>query len=218
MNHLKAILIICVLVIGAADIIIYNYDVDLFSLLNVGDVLDNSNDSEKFTSNLQNASKFEGIWDETMNVGVISKINRYVKSPNNLKKNLPEIKSSLSKARDANENTLKHLNDCKKYASSDVEKQYIDLLLQKANINKKILDSYTKMMPEYEKFANKNLSPEALSAKMAYAKQDLIDNNAIDTDIRAIDTKILDLFKIHPDFKEKLGNMNLNPSFMGQTY
>ncbi|MDR2966737.1 MAG: hypothetical protein LBU74_02170 [Methanobacteriaceae archaeon] len=212
MKYIKIILIICVIVIGAADIIIYNYGIDLFSQIDGEDVPDN----QKFVESLKNASKYEEIWQESMDKGVIIKIVSKLRSPSSLNKSMPEIKSSLAKSKDANENTLKYLNNSKKFATNDIEKQYIDLLIQKANINKKIYDSYAKMIIEYEKFANKKLSAAELSKKMTDAKQDLIENNAIDVDKTAINTKILILLKKNPDLQKKLEGMNINPAFLGQ--
>ena len=218
MKILKIILITCILIIGATDIILYHSNLDFFSQLGTSGTSLNNDNQDLFVANLKSASKYEETWNESMNVGVISKINRNLRSPSSLNKSLPEITASLSKSRDANENVLIHLNECKNYATSDVERQYIDLLLQKANINKKIYGSYAKMFTEYEKFAKKKLSPRDLSRKMTQAKQDLIENNAIDTDIKAIDNKILDLLKNNPDFQKKLESMDLNPAFLGLTY
>jgi len=219
MKNIKTILIICVIVIGAADIIAYNFDstFDLFSEQdNNGNSTNTIDNQELFAASLQNASKYEKIWHESMNIGVINKINRNLHSSSSLNKSLPGIKDSLNESRDANENILKYLNNAKKYATSDVDKQYVDLLIQKATIDKKIYDSYAKMIVNYEKFANRKLSPNGLNAKMRAATLDLIDNNATDQDIAGINSKLLKLLKNNPDFKKKLENMNLNPAFLGK--
>ncbi|MCL2114771.1 MAG: hypothetical protein FWH29_00945 [Methanobrevibacter sp.] len=216
MKNLKIILIICVILIGVTDIVLYHYSLDLFSQYD--EISQGTSDNQQFTENLKNASIYEEEWYNSMDKGVMFKLNSNLHSPSSLNKSLPEIKSLLAKSKDANENTLKHLNNCQEYATSDAEKQYIDLLIQKANINKKIYDSYAKMMSEYEKFATKKLSAAELSVKMTDAKQDLIDNNAIDTDQAALDTKISKLLKDNPDFQKKLESMNISPSFLGQSY
>ncbi|MCL2157648.1 MAG: hypothetical protein FWH54_06470 [Methanobrevibacter sp.] len=218
MKNLKIILIICVIAIGATDIILYNWDINLFPLDDNGNSAISMDNQELFAANLKNASNFEKICYENLNNGVISKINRNIQSPTKLKENLSEIKSSLATASDANENSLKYLNECKKYTTNDIEKQYIDLLIQKANIDKKVLDSYLNMMSEYEKFANKKLDSHELSVKMSNAKDDLIKNHAIDQDKTAIDLKIATLLKNNPDLKTKLEKMDLNPSFFGKNY
>lgn len=219
MRNIKTILIICVIIIGAADIIAYNNfysNLDLFSQHDTGNSQSIVENQKQFAASLQNASKYEGIWYESMNDGVVNKINRNLHSSSSLKKNLPEIKASLNKSGDANENTLKYLNNAKKYASNDVEKQYTNLLIQKANIDKKIYESNVKMIKEYEKFANRKLTPSKLRAKMKEAKQDLYNNNATNQDKAIINTKILNLLKNNPDFQKKLENMNINPAFLGK--
>jgi hypothetical protein len=217
MKNIKIILIICVIIIGAADIITYHFysDLNLFSQQDEVNLYSFEDNQKVFTANLQNASKHEGIWQKSMNEDVIKKINRNLRSSSSLKKNLPEIKVSLTKSKNANENILKYLNNAKEHATSDVEKQYVDLLIQKASIDKKIYDSNAKMIVEYEKFANRNLSSGRLNVKMREATLDLIENNATDQDILAINNKILNLLKNNPDFKKKLEDMKLNPSFLG---
>ena len=211
MKNIKIILIICVIIIGATDIIVYN-------LYNENSQSTTTDNPKQFAASLQNASKYESIWQENMKEGVINKISRNLHSSSSLKKNLPQIKASLNESRDANNNTLKYLNNAKKYATSDVEKQYVDLLIQKTNINKKIYDSYAKMIVEYEKFANRKLSPGRLQSKMREAKRDLINDNASDQDKAAINSEILNLLKNNPDFQKKLESMNINPSFLGEIY
>lgn len=218
MKNIKIILIIFVIAIGATDIVIYNLypNLDFFSQQDNGSSQNTIENQKLFVASLQNASKYEGIWYESINDGVIKKINSNLYSSSSLKKNLPEIKASLNESRDANENILKYLKNAKKYATNDLENQYVELLIQKVTIDKKIYDSNVKMIKEYEKFANRKLSPAKLKVKMREAKQDLIYKNASNQDKADINNKILNLLKNNPDFQKKLESMSINPSFLGK--
>lgn len=167
----------------------------------------------QFDENLTKASGYQTLALKNINEDINDVMKETSLDRDTLKAKLPGIKNALNESISANENITTYLNNAKNFAKNDVEKEYIDLLLKKNELNKKINEYQQKRFSVIEKYVNGDLSLSESNNQLIEINND---NEHISIEAEDVNNKIIKLLTENPDFKKHLKSLNLDKTYFGE--
>lgn len=171
----------------------------------------------QFDENLKKASGYQDIALKAMNDDFkrdgTDKIDSFT-TKDQIKSMIPSLRNYLNEYDEANKEVKKYLNEAKKYAKNDVEKEYIDLLLKKAEYNDKSAENYPFVLDSLEQYASGNISASEFMSKINALNEKSLN---ISSKQQEINNDIQKLLTENPDFKRHLSeDLFITQSYLGQ--
>ena len=166
----------------------------------------------QYDDNIVKASAYQKIALEAINNDFeeIWEINGFTEI-DIIKKKITTIQKDLDEYSEAIQKVDLYLNNAKKYAKNDVEKEYIDLLLKKNEGDKKASKASQTYLNTLTEYVNGKIGLLELNNKTLEFQ-----NKSSSTDSDDIDTgsEISALLGDNPDFKQHLKSLNLDETYL----
>lgn len=175
--------------------------------------------NSQFDENLQKASGYQKLSLKIFNNDYLpgyDKINYAYMNIELLKTEIPKLQKYLDEAKDLTDNIQRYLLHAKNFAKNDAEKDYINLLLEKNENNKK-LDNYNQeILNAFKDYLNGKITVNEgyqLTSNITkkYDLERLTDNgDRINNDINK-------LLAENPDFKRHLIDLDIDKTYLGES-
>jgi len=171
----------------------------------------NSMNNEQFEGNLEKAySSYTNLSSKIEKNNHDQQSADYFKMTN-VKKGL----KSLNDIKKTNNETKNYLNDCLKSANDDVEKEYINLLINQTDLIGNLIDVDIRSLKFKEDYLNGKIGVTAHNNEMNKMK------NKINSTFKKVDENskhISNFLAENPDFEDRLNNLDIGMEFMGGSF
>lgn len=166
--------------------------------------------NDQYDENLLKASDYQ-ILALSVNEDINDELSK-IYGINDLKIKLPGLKRALSESEAANENITIYLNNAKQHAKNDIEKEYINLLLEKNELNNYVNKEKRERFLVMEKETDGNKS---FFESLKQSNQIVDKYVPYGSDIEDVNNRIIKLLTEKPDFKKHLMNIGIDKIYLG---
>lgn len=165
---------------------------------------------DQFSANIAKAKGYEIESTKSLSEYGILKDNSDVAT---LNKTIADMESTSKQIKDNLNKESKVLNDTRTFAKNDAEKSYVDLLMRKNTLNRKVLDYYDKTAQSFKALVTDDDSLNYLSIEELIKYE--IESENDQKEIKTIDKEISTLVKNNPDLKKQLESTNVGLDYLG---
>lgn len=169
----------------------------------------------EFDDNIKKASGYQKISLKTMNDDFANEwhiINPFT-NVELLKNKVPALQNYLDEFKDSVKNTEIYLNNAKKSAKNDAEKEYIGLLLKKNEGNKDLIKTKQERLNALKEYTNGEISFSEFSAKLLDIDKREIN---IGSNARTVNNNISRLLIDNPGLKQHLIELDVDKTYLGE--
>ncbi|MDR0911053.1 MAG: hypothetical protein LBM96_00445 [Methanobrevibacter sp.] len=175
--------------------------------------------NSQFDENLIKASGYQEISLKASNDDFHNEFNlkitdySLIYDKNGVKSSIYSLKEYSDESESANKNVKKYLIEAKKYAKNDIEKNYVDLLINKSDVNTESFKTMSKLIDIIGQYVYDEISLSEFSQKLFKLNNE---SSKIQSQQQKINNDIKKLLVEHPEFKLHIQSLNLDSTYLGE--